>query len=216
MKKMFFIDFDGTVTKEDVCLVMVENFCREGWKEINDKWERGEISTEECARQTFKLFNAAEDDLYRVLDTIEIDDFFKPFIELCQQEGYEVYILSDGYDLMIEYILNKYGLSYLPFFANRLIINNNRYSIKCPNINPACGQCGTCKKNILKSLKKENRQVIYIGDGYSDICVSREADLVFAKGFLLDYCRSDNIQVVPFGDFGDIIDQLKADNQSQP
>ncbi|MDI3534473.1 MAG: 2-hydroxy-3-keto-5-methylthiopentenyl-phosphate phosphatase [Thermosediminibacterales bacterium] len=214
MQKMFFIDFDGTITKKDVVASMVEAFCREGWKEINDKWERGEISTEECAKQTFELFDATESDIYRLLDTVEFDDFFKPFVELCKKRGYEIFILSDGYDLMIDYLLKKYGLSDLTFYANKLIINNNRYSIKCPNINPDCGKCGTCKKGLLNYLKKEGFQTVYIGDGYSDICVSSAADILFAKDSLLQYCNNNNIPAVPFENFNDII--IWIENEFSP
>ena len=208
MNKQFFVDFDGTITKEDVVGVIVQTFCRDGWKEINDRWEKKDISTVECARQTFKLFDAAEKDLYRVLDTIEFDDCFVPFVKTCRAQGYPVYILSDGYDLMIEYLLKKHGLSDLPFFANRLVRKNGGYDIACPYLNPICGQCGTCKKTILQALKKEGCTTVYIGDGYSDTCVIEAADIVYAKKDLLAYCRRRNIPVIPFHNFSDICDIL--------
>lgn len=201
----FFIDFDGTITKDDVVGVMIETFCREGWKEINDRWERKEISTEECARQTFKLFGAADGELCSMLDSIEIDDYFIPFVETCRQKGYQIYILSDGYDTMISYLLKKHGLTDLPFFANRLVREDEGYAIACPYENRDCGQCGTCKKKLLNKLRKEGSTAIYVGDGYSDTCVIEDADVVFAKKSLLAYCREKKIPAIPFESFQDIV-----------
>ena len=49
------------------------------------------------------------------------------------------------------------------------------------------------------------RKVMIIGDGYSDRCFARLADLVFAKRVLLDHCRHAGIPHVPYQSFGDII-----------
>lgn len=32
MKRVFFVDFDGTITKVDVCAAMVEAFAGDGWR----------------------------------------------------------------------------------------------------------------------------------------------------------------------------------------
>ena len=43
MKRVFFVDFDGTITKVDVCAAMVEAFAGDGWREINDLWEKAVV-----------------------------------------------------------------------------------------------------------------------------------------------------------------------------
>ena len=47
-----------------------------------------------------------------------------------------------------------------------------------------CNKCGTCKSNILESCQADYGKIVYVGDGYSDLCPARKADLVFAKGIL--------------------------------
>lgn len=213
MERIFFIDFDGTITEEDTCEKLVKTFCREGWQEINVRWERKEISTEECARQTFELMDLTQEDLYRFLDTIKLDPFFPGFVKLCTERKHRIYILSDGYDLSIEYLLKIHGLSNLRYFANNLLVKDHGCFIGCPNQNRECGQCGTCKRNLMRTLAQGNCETVYIGDGYSDTCVSEEADLVFAKKSLLNYCRSKNIPAVPYGTFQDIINWIEAENR---
>lgn len=207
MNRVFFIDFDGTITKRDTCEAMVESFAAPGWQEINLQWERREISTEECAKRTFQLIQANLEDLNRLLDTIAIDGYFKEFVEYCRAKGYPYYILSDGYDYNIEYILKKNDLQ-VDYFANRLLYEDG-FIISCTYHNPACGTCGTCKTTLLAKLKQANCQAIYIGDGTSDLCPAAMSDLVFAKGRLLKYCRARGLEVQPFADFQDILAWLR-------
>lgn len=209
MKLQFFMDFDGTITKHDVVAMMVNRFCRPGWQEINARWERKEITTEECARQTFRLFGPSAEELYGLLDEVEIDEYFYDFVDFCREKGHELYIVSDGYDMIIEYLLKKHGIGDLPFWANQLVQAGNCYDISCPHLNKDCGQCGTCKRKVLQLLQKEGYSTVYIGDGYSDTCVVKAADIVFAKDDLLLYCRKNNIHAFPFRDFGDIARQVE-------
>ncbi|HHW28607.1 MAG TPA: MtnX-like HAD-IB family phosphatase [Syntrophomonadaceae bacterium] len=207
MKRVFFLDFDGTITKRDTCFLMVETFAGEGWKEIDEQWVRKEISTEECASLTFKLFQADRDDVIKLIETVEIDESFPDFLQFCRKEGHAVYILSDGYDVIIETLFKKYGIE-VPYYANRMIYQDG-FQIACPYLNPDCGQCGTCKSSLMEKLKGDAEQVIYIGDGASDTCPASKADLVFAKDYLYQYCLEKGIPVVRFETFQDIIEQIK-------
>jgi 2,3-diketo-5-methylthio-1-phosphopentane phosphatase len=200
---VLFVDFDGTITKEDTCAAMVEAFADEGWREINERWERKEISTEQCANMTFSLFQADISDLKRLMDTVEIDDYFKEFLGLCQEKGYVVYTLSDGYDFCIEAVFDKYHIE-LPYYANKLVYDDV-FKIECSGVNPGCGICGTCKTRLIKELKGEGNLVVYIGDGYSDTCPVTLADVVFAKKDLYRYCRDNGISARYFDNFNDII-----------
>jgi 2-hydroxy-3-keto-5-methylthiopentenyl-1-phosphate phosphatase len=207
MKRVFFLDFDGTITKIDTCFLMVNTFAGDGWKEIDDLWERKEISTEECASLTFKLFQADLDDVKKLLETVEIDDYFMEFMDLCQRQGDDIYILSDGYDLIIDTVFKRYGIE-VPYYANRMLYGEG-FQIAFPYLNLDCGQCGTCKSSLMKRLKGEAEQVVYVGDGYSDTCPAGKADLVYAKGVLYRYCLEKDIPVVGFETFQDIIKHLE-------
>lgn len=207
MKRVFFTDFDGTITRKDTCEAMVEAFAADGWQEINEMWERKELSTEECANRTFQLFRADLGDIRRLVEGIEIDGTFKDFLNFCRERGYRVYVLSDGYAFNIEVVFKKYGID-VPYFANRLIYDNG-FQIRCPYLNPECGNCGTCKKKLMEKLKEGGEQVVYIGDGSSDTCPAAHADLVFAKEKLYRFCREKGIPALPFDSFGDIIEAVK-------
>ncbi|ATW26495.1 MtnX-like HAD-IB family phosphatase [Candidatus Formimonas warabiya] len=205
MKKIFFIDFDGTITKQDTVDYFTQAFCRDGWKELNEQWEQRKISTVACAQETLKLMDTTAEDFYHLLDTVELDPYFGDFVHLCAEKENEIFILSDGYDLNINYILGKHHLGHLPICANEMTITNNHFLVNFPHLNDRCGQCGTCKKSLIASLTKPHCQTIYIGDGCSDFCASQTTDLIFAKNNLLLYCRENHIPAMPFQDFSDVM-----------
>lgn len=208
MNKIFFIDFDGTITRADTCATMVEAFAKGDWEQINHLWEEKKLSTEECANLTFQMFRATPEDIRKLVESIEIDEYFKAFLAFCSERDYSAYVLSDGYDFNIRTVFQKHGID-LPFYANRMVYDGG-FKIECPHLNPDCGNCGVCKTKLMEELREPGRQAVYIGDGYSDTCPAGKADLVFAKGTLYRYCREKGIAAHHFNNFYDIITYLKS------
>jgi 2,3-diketo-5-methylthio-1-phosphopentane phosphatase len=199
---MFFIDFDGTITKRDVCAAMVTEFAREGWEEINLQWEAGTLSTEECAGLTLELMDALPEQLNAFFDKMDIDNSFLEFVAWAKRQEYPISILSDGYDNYIERILTREGLK-IPYYANHLKYEG-RWRIQCLHSDKDCQKCGVCKKDLMQELIQPGYASIYIGDGYSDICPAQYADLVFAKDTLARLCMAQGIAFYEYSDFDEI------------
>lgn len=207
MKKTIFVDFDGTITKVDTCAAMVKAFAAEGWQEINEQWERKELSTKECASKTFQLFRVGMIEVAGLMERMEIDDFFKEFLCFCRTKNYKVFVLSDGYDFCVDKVFKKYNLE-VSYYANKMFYEQG-FQIDCPHFNEACGNCGTCKKNLMAALNEPGSQTVYIGDGYSDICPAMHADVVFAKKDLYNYCMAKGINAIHYETFADILTHLR-------
>lgn len=205
---VFFVDFDGTISNIDVCHALVTNLAADGWQEINSKWENKELSTVECARQTFKLFKSNDvNDINSIIEPVTIDFAFRDFIAYCKNNGFPVYILSDGYDYYIRYLLSRENLA-LKYYANKLILEPD-IDIEAP-YHSACGNCGVCKTQLMERLQVSGASNIYIGDGYSDFCPSNKADIVFAKNTLLKHCLAEGIKAYPFQNFADVLTTLQS------
>jgi 2-hydroxy-3-keto-5-methylthiopentenyl-1-phosphate phosphatase len=100
--------------------------------------------------------------------------------------------------------LGETNLDGIKVFCNKAIFEDNKVRINFPYPNPKCDKCGNCKTLHLRRLKTKGYYVIYIGDGYSDMCVAKEADFVVAKSHLLDFCRANKISCAPFREFGEV------------
>ncbi|MGI6145527.1 MAG: MtnX-like HAD-IB family phosphatase [Clostridia bacterium] len=209
MKRVFFTDFDGTITKIDTTDAMTETFAQNGWQEIIYQWEQGKLNTRQSAQLIFPLLKVNPDEAKRFLLTIPIDETFQDFVNYVKSRQEKLYILSDGFDFNIKTILEKNGLNHLEFYTNHLLISKNeQFDIETPHAS-TCDRCGTCKKTLVQKLKADAEEVIYIGDGISDVCGCQAADIVFAKNYLLQYRKKQGLPVQPYTSFADVLNKLQ-------
>ncbi len=221
MNIVFLVDFDGTVTLKDTCVQMTEEFFKgdcddrgellfEGsCRGINELWEKGELTTQECSEYILGKMSFTQEDLEDMLDRTEVDPYFGRFLLKCRERNITVKIVSDGYDFNIRYILDKYGWKDIEFYSNSLHFSGSGAVASFPLQDKVCKKCGNCKLNILKKEKEKGNRVAYVGDGHSDICPAPQARWVFAKGGLLEYCRDKDISCIPFESFKDIIQWME-------
>lgn len=203
-------DFDGTISVKDVTDTLLSHFGQHGCDELEELWVSGKIGSQECMSKQIALMDASLDELNQVLSQIEIDPDFKSFIHYTEQNNIPVHVLSDGLDYAIEFILKRHGIEHLPIFANKLMHNNARsWRLEFPYANKDCiKQSGNCKCNHLKK-QQHFSQILYVGDGTSDYCVSHNVDFVFAKDKLVNYCEKNKIEHCKITSFADVTSALK-------
>ena len=199
-------DFDGTVAQEDVGNLLFRTFSDNGGTSaVVERWRRGEISSRECLEHEAKLARAKQNDLDDFITKRRLDPYFKDFHDFAKKRGMEIVIMSDGLDYYIESMLVKCGLGEIEFYANRLKLNGDTLKIEFPYYDLlGCQDCACCKTHHLFTYRDQGYYIIYVGDGQSDFCPCSSADLVFAKGRLLEYCRDAGVDHIEFRNFRDI------------
>ncbi|OCG00317.1 MtnX-like HAD-IB family phosphatase [Gilliamella sp. wkB112] len=202
-------DFDGTISVKDVTDTLLSHFGQDGCDELEELWVNGKIGSQECMSKQIALMKANLDELNYVLSQIEIDPTFKAFIEYTETNHIPVHIVSDGLDYAIQFILKRHGMEHLPIFANKLLHDNDRsWRLEFPYANKNCiKQSGNCKCNHVK--QQHFNQILYVGDGTSDYCVSHNVDFVFAKDKLIHYCKKNKIEYSAINCFADVTKALK-------
>ena len=211
-----FVDFDGTISQTDVGEAMFIRF-GDGEKSkiwIED-WLNQKINSAELWRllcSSVEHFNENEFNLF--MNEIKIDPAFKEFVSYCEGEGFELRILSDGFDYYINKILQREGLGHLEVYSNQLTFDEEKNLIPLfPFTDEECSQCGHCKRNHILKFSCEDDYSFYIGDGNTDICPAQFCDFIFAKNSLLRYCEMNRITFFPYSTFADVIkkiDELKV------
>jgi 2-hydroxy-3-keto-5-methylthiopentenyl-1-phosphate phosphatase len=205
-----FVDFDGTITTQDVGEAMFIKFGElDTVKEVIDRWLNREISSFESWQQmckSVKNFNIQV--FYNFIDTISIDSTFKNFVNYCKTNDIDIFIVSDGFDIYINHILEREGLSNLKVFSNKMIVEGENIIPHFPYPDEECKICANCKRNHIINNSGDLEYNIYIGDGLSDTCPAQFCDLIFAKKSLLKYCEKNRITFSPFANFTDVIDKL--------
>jgi 2-hydroxy-3-keto-5-methylthiopentenyl-1-phosphate phosphatase len=102
------------------------------------------------------------------------------------------------------------GVEHLPIFANDLIFLDDQLIPSFPYINPDCPRCAHCKKTHLIPDKYEDKSIIFIGDGRSDLCAADVSDLVFAKSTLAEYLKEKGADYLGFEHLGQVAESIKT------
>jgi len=205
-KLLIIADFDGTVSPMDVGYQVLQKFTGRGWDEIDRAYCSGEIGSKEAYSRIAALIRGTREEMQRYVRAhARVDPYFVSFYTFCRKKGIDLQILSDGLDFYIDLVLRKDGLGDIPFFSNVARFSDGQgFAIEFPAENPECDRCGTCKSLILQRLKPSFDRIIYIGDGYSDVCPAEKADVVFAKGILYKTFSEKGLSCIRYRDFEDI------------
>ncbi len=216
MSLRLFVDFDGTITRGDVGNMFFRAFGGAACDELVRRFRAGEISARACflgeARAMGRVSSGA---LEEFVDAQEIDPSFNDLVEFCRERGVELLIVSDGIDYYIRRILGRNGCGEVPFLSNVATFlrpgedGRAEISVAFPHSDAVCDRCACCKRNIMLTASAEEDIIAYVGEGISDRCPVRYADIVFAKDLLQTYCQNENISYYPYAGFHDVVSRLR-------
>lgn len=208
---LFVIDFDGTLSVGDTVDAMLERFADDRWEDLEDEWLKGNITAIECMKQQLDLVEADQVTLENFFRGIQLDASFIPFHKYISHFS-KVAIVSDGLDHAIDVATHNADIPAMPIYANKLTFKPNGVSISYPYRNPDCkAGNGVCKCQIAEQLSADvGGPVVLIGDGKSDYCLAKYADVVFAKGKLITHCEQENIPFMRFQTFAEVLDVVKS------
>jgi 2,3-diketo-5-methylthio-1-phosphopentane phosphatase len=202
-------DFDGTVAVDDTTDTLLERFGQPGWEKLEDDWKAGRINSHDCMAGQVALLDMSRDELDGHLDAREVDPAFGAFVDAAHAQGMHVVIVSDGLDYAIRRILARAGFASLPIVANHLRQTGDReWLLQFPHASVDCRVgSGTCK---CARARAAHESTLLIGDGASDFCVAGAADFVFAKGKLIQHCRTKDIPHAAIAGFAEALPLLSG------
>ncbi len=209
-----FCDFDGTITHTDLTDAVLETFALPEFKDWEQRWQDGEIGSQECLARQVELIQAECAELIAFARDFPIDEGIFELDWHCTATGVPLTIVSDGIDLLIQTVLQRHGLSHIPIFSNQLHRDNNhKFSLTFPYAHPTClTRAGTCKCAIALAPVLASSTIVYIGDGLSDCCVAARAQKVFAKETLLAWRQQRHLACEPFTTLTQVARRLFPEN----
>jgi 2-hydroxy-3-keto-5-methylthiopentenyl-1-phosphate phosphatase len=205
------VDFDGTITQEDVLDEIARTFGDdEVYREVDEALDRNGITLHEVLRREFEPVRAP---LGEVLEWVHANASIRPgfreLVELARARGWRVVVVSSGFRQLIEPILERAGIEGLELVSNEVDPDPEGWRITFFD-ESRCEVCGeACKRTTVRSVV-DGGGVVYVGDGYSDRCAAENADLVFARRGLAAYLTERGVPFEPFDDFFQIAKKLEA------
>ena len=198
-------DFDGTITRQDTLVEILNTYGSDHWHDIQKKVVAGTLSIREGLQAEMGSVQADETALKELLQRrVELDPSFSPFLKTVRAQGIPLVLLSGGFDLCLETVLAKEGLSYIPYLANHLHRKDGSWKVEFPYPSVTCQDCGHCKGDPVSAWKSQGYTTVFVGNGVTDRCAVLAADLTFTKDELQTWCRSQGIPSVPYRTFTDV------------
>jgi 2-hydroxy-3-keto-5-methylthiopentenyl-1-phosphate phosphatase len=197
MSRSVVIDFDGTITEDDLLDAIARDFGDPVvYQEVEDGLDAGTMPLREVITREFEPVTTPLDEVVSwVLDHVRVRAGFREFVDRAQAAGWEVHVVSSGFHELIEPVLEREGVDVL-LHANRVDAKPSGWRVEW-RYPDDCDQCGeSCKRSLLPP-----GEVVYVGDGYSDRCAALAADRVFATSGLARYLAERQRPFEPFTDF---------------
>ncbi len=203
---LIFSDFDGTIARADVGYHTLSRFSRTGNDDLVALWKARLIGARECLREEVSRVSATREEMLNYVDDFTLDPHFLAFRKQALERGHTIITLSDGLDFYIRHLLEKHGIVDMEVHANEAVFSDEGLQVRFLHAAP-CGRCGSCKKDRIGEIVAREKfagQIVFVGDGYSDLCALEAADIIFAKRDLRAYCESEGISYHPFETFLDV------------
>jgi 2-hydroxy-3-keto-5-methylthiopentenyl-1-phosphate phosphatase len=199
-------DFDGTATSRDTLHVIIERYGTRGiWEELEPRLRAGEITIEEAMEREFRGVRATfEEARDLVLHQAPLRPGFGDFVAWSRERGHRLVIFSNGFRCIIEAVLDHGGVEGVQVMAHDARFSPEGTTIVWSERGDLCDLCGRrCKRHDLGNHRRDE-PVVYLGDGISDRCAIRAADVAFARDGLAEYLAAEEVAFLPFRDFHDV------------
>ncbi len=203
-------DFDGTIIRNNLSVLLREKYACGDWQKINSDYLNGHLTVEQSNKLQFALIKEPNQRLQEfVRQNIELRPGFVEFVRHCQEGSIPFVIVSSGLDFYIEPVLKEIGMPDLELHCGQTSFGHNGIDVSYYAPEGNIINQGF-KKRYLTWLKKRGTNIIYLGDGLSDLEAARQADHVFAMGHLLDLLDTHSIEHSAFSDFYDLLRQIRS------
>jgi 2-hydroxy-3-keto-5-methylthiopentenyl-1-phosphate phosphatase len=205
------VDFDGTITEQDLLDTIAQTFGdEEVYREVDEGLDDSSLSLNEVIRREFEPVRAPLEEVKGwVLENVRIRPGFHELVELARQRGWRLAIVSSGFRELIEPVLEREGLEDVEVLSNTVDPDPEGWKVRF-RISEVCETCGQpCKRSTAAALA-DGSELVYVGDGYSDRCAAESADLVFARRGLAGYLEERGIPFERFEDFHSVARRLAA------
>lgn len=205
-------DFDGTITRRDTLHLIVEAYGTPGlWDAIEPRLRAGELTLEQAMQEEFATVRATPEQVRElVLREAGLREGFPEFVRWTRERRHRLVVLSSGFRSVIDALLAHWGLDHLEVESHEARFSADGCRLVWADRGERCPECGrNCKRHDLRS-RHAGERLVYIGDGVSDRCVARMADIVFARDHLARDLAIDGVPFVPFEDFVEVRERLEA------
>jgi 2-hydroxy-3-keto-5-methylthiopentenyl-1-phosphate phosphatase len=202
------VDYDGTVSRQDIGDVLLEGYALVDQAIVRAKdadYDAGRAGSRELTQWDMQILPRDGELLRSVAFAIPQDGTFASFAAAVRAAGAALEVVSDGLGFYVSSNLARLdpALADLPVATNENDVDVTG-RVEFPYGHPTCFVCGTCKRERVRAHEAGGRVVVFVGDGQSDRYAAHHADIVWAKDALLRWGRETGRDFLAWERFDDI------------
>jgi 2,3-diketo-5-methylthio-1-phosphopentane phosphatase len=204
------LDFDGTVSLVDVGDTLLARLVEDQTqvRHMDELYVEGSKGSRELIAWDMEVLPHDREVLLREVDGVPLDGTLRMLVEMVNETGGALEIVSDGVGFHVERMLARMDLPDLPVATNASVLGQGAAGVSFPYGHPRCLVCGTCKRERIARHRAAGRAVVFVGDGPSDRYAAHHADVVFAKASLAGWCEVENIPYEPWERLSDVAEWI--------
>lgn len=199
-KRVVFCDFDGTITKQETFVEMLNRFAPDKMKEYGKKLFQKKISLREGVRAVVESIPSCHyRDMVAFINDKEIRDGFEELLVFLKDADTPFIIISGGLRDSIERRLESYMEFIDGIYAPSIDVSGEFLKIVSDYEE---GDELLAKVRVMELFSYD--QSISIGDGVTDHKIALNSNLVFARDRLITFLNKSKTLYVPWENFHDI------------
>ena len=212
-----FLDYDGTLTTHECNEIVLQRFVGDAWRPLEAEARADRMSHAEVFDRQVGLIKAPREELLGALVAEAAPAHGLPaFLAELDARGGRSVIVSAGLREAIAAVWSREKLPPVELHASELVGGGPQggppYRLAFSDVLGDCPRCGprACKGAALRALRRPGELVVAFGDGASDLCPAREADLTFARAHLAERCADEGLEWRPLADFATVWSEVDA------
>lgn len=211
MKNFVFVsDFDGTLTDKDFYKIITDEYLKDECKEMYQDWRAKKIKDIDYLGYIFKNIRRNEEEIYEDIMRIIIDPYAKDFINNIKEAGGDFIVVSAGSSYYIDKVFEKHGIDGVEIYSNKGTFKDKGIHFVLDETSEVYSPIyGIDKAKVIAKLRGKYEKVFYAGDSEPDFKAAILADVVFARGGLIELLQNDRRSFIEFKNFTEIWDWVK-------
>jgi 2-hydroxy-3-keto-5-methylthiopentenyl-1-phosphate phosphatase len=199
-KRVVFCDFDGTITRQETFVAMLNRFAPEKMKEFGKKLFKKQITLREGVRGVVESIPSCHyKDMVAFINHTEIREGFEELLVFLKAADTPFVIISGGLKDSVEQRMKSYMDGIDGIYAPSIDASGDRLKIIS-----AFEQEDELVAKVRVMQLFSYDQSISIGDGATDHKMALHSNLVFARDRLAAFLNKRQVGYVPWEDFLDI------------
>ena len=199
-RRIVFCDFDGTITKKETFVAMLNRFAPDKMKEFSRKFAENSVTLREGVRGVLETIPSSEyENVVAFIKDMEIRDGFPEFLVFLKNEGVPFVVISGGLKDSVQTRLEVFSEYISGIFASSIDTGGDYLRV----VSDFEHDDELVAKVRVMALYQFEESVA-IGDGVTDNKIAMNSSMVFARDRLATFMAKSNKSFIPWNDFHDI------------